>query len=198
MPSQEDNRNRLFALDAALRSEADRMLGESGIGKILREEGFHAVGSYAMRTMTWRDLDFERCHESPDWQVHWELGEKLSRLSWVWRLAAVNAYLDPRRTDKGHYWGLRASPPGGKNFWKFDLWTAREEEFEQDTPKRPLWERLLNDDNRYCILLIKEAICTLPEYMDNHLSTNIYEAVLEHGVHSVDEFWEWMKNLKGK
>jgi hypothetical protein len=61
-----ESRQRLFALDSGLREEADRMLEESGIGKILLTEAFHAVGSYAMRTMTWRDLDFERCEDSPD------------------------------------------------------------------------------------------------------------------------------------
>ena len=34
---------RLFALDEALRAEADRMLAQSGIGPILRESGYKAV-----------------------------------------------------------------------------------------------------------------------------------------------------------
>ena len=58
--SIEENKSRLFALDASLRAEADRMLEESGLGEIIREEGYKAVGSYVMRTMTWLDLDFER------------------------------------------------------------------------------------------------------------------------------------------
>jgi hypothetical protein len=74
-----ENRQRLFALDEGLREEADRMLEESGMGEILRAEGFQPVGSYAMRTMTWRDLDFERCEDSPDWQRHWALGAKLAQ-----------------------------------------------------------------------------------------------------------------------
>ena len=39
--------------------------GGKGLGQIIREEGFHPVGSYVMKTMTWRDLDFERYDESP-------------------------------------------------------------------------------------------------------------------------------------
>ncbi len=194
--SIEENRKRLFALDAGLRAEADRMLEESGLGRIIREEGFKSVGSYAMRTMTWRDLDFERCDASPDWQKHWELGAKFAKLKWVWRLAAINAYEDPRNADEGHYWGLRASRPGEKNFWKLDLWTARREEFERGSPKRALWESRLNDDTRYDILVIKEAVCRLPEYKDSLLSTHIYEAVLEKGVRGIDEFWEWWKKEK--
>lgn len=192
----DENRRRLFALDASLRAEADLFLKTSGIGRILRKEGFHPVGSYVMQTMTWRDLDFERYTDKPDWQKHWKLGTKLAKLKWVWRLAAINAYHDPRNTDEGHYWGLRASPLGEKNYWKLDLWTARREEFERNSPKRPLWEKQLNDDARYNILVIKEAVCMLPQYKDSLLSIHIYQAVLENGVKSIDEFWEWWKGQR--
>ncbi len=189
----EENRKRLFALDAGLRTEADKFLQESGLGKIIREEGFHPVGSYVMKTMTWRDLDFERYDESPGWQEHWQLGTKLAKLKWVWRLAAINVYQDPRSKDEGLYWGLRASRPGEKDYWKLDIWTARKEEFERNAPKRPLWERQLDDDTRYEILVIKESVCMLPEYKDSLLSIDIYEAVLENGIKGVNEFWEWWK-----
>ncbi len=193
-----ENRQRLFLLDTGLREEADRMLRESGLGKILREEGFKTVGSYAMRTMTWRDLDFEKTDARPDWQKHWELGTKFAKLKWVWRLAAIDAYNDPRSTDEGYYWGLRASRPEEKNFWKLDLWTARREEFECGAPKRPLWASRLDEDKRYDILVIKEAVCNLPEYRDSLLSVHVYEAVLEHGIRGIDKFWGWWRGKYGK
>ena len=56
---------RLLTLDEQLRAEADRMLSESGLGEIIAEAGYEPVGSYSMRTMTWRDLDFERFQEPP-------------------------------------------------------------------------------------------------------------------------------------
>jgi len=195
----EENRRRLFALDKALREEADVMLKASGLGEIIKEEGLHPVGSYVMRTMTWRDLDFERSVASPTWDEHWELGVKLSKLGWVWSLHAVNEYEDPRHEkDYGYYWGLRAVRPGKKNFWKLDIWTARREEFESGAPKRALWESRLNDNTRYEILVIKEAVCNLPEYLDGHLSTRIYEAVLEHDIRGIGEFREWWQNRYGK
>ena len=195
--SLEENRRRLFALDSGLRAEADRMLEESGLGRILKEEGFVPVGSYVMQTMTWRDLDFERCDDSPDWQEHWELGLRLNRNKWLWRFDCLDAYRDPRnRKDAGYYWGLRAVRPGERQFWKMDLWTARREDFERGAPQRPLWERKLNDNTRYDILVIKEAVCSLPEYGNSLLSTHIYEAVLENGVRGIDEFREWWKKKK--
>jgi hypothetical protein len=116
----------------------------------------------------------------------------------VWRLAAVNAYHDPRTTDQGYYWGLRVSRPGDKFFWKLDLWTAEREEFERSSPKRPLWERKLNDNTRYYILAIKEAVCTLPEYRKNLLAVHVYEAVLENNVRSIDEFWDWREERRSR
>lgn len=48
------------------------MLAESGIDKILDAAGCVPVRSYAMHTVTWRDLDFERAQGMPDWERHWE------------------------------------------------------------------------------------------------------------------------------
>jgi hypothetical protein len=188
-----ENKERLFVIDSGLRAEADRMLKESGLGEIIREEGYHAVGSYVMHTMTWRDLDFEREIAGCDWQQHWELGTKLAKLEWVWSAHAVNAYTDPRQTDDGFYWGLRAVRPGEKDYWKLDLWTARPGEFAKGAANRPLWQSRLNDDTRYEILVIKEAVCLLPEYRQTLLSVHIYQAVLLDGVRGIDEFWAWWK-----
>jgi len=193
-----ENRRRLFSLDANLRAEADRILGQSGIGIIISEEGFKPVGSYVMKTMTWRDLDFERNDDCPDWRWHWALGLKLAYTGWAWRLRCLDAYREPDGTDKGLYWGIWITSPAGGNTWKIDLWTAKPEEFELGARRRPLWESRLNEDTRYDILVIKEAVCTLPEYRNTLLSTHIYEAVLEYNIRSIDEFWDWWKKNYGK
>jgi len=193
-----ENRQRLFSLDAKLRKEADQVLEKSGIGSIIREEGFKTVGSYIMRTMTWRDLDFERADDQPDWRWHWALGLKLAQTGWAWRLRCLDAYREPSGTEKGLYWGIWVTNPAGGDTWKIDLWTARPEEFELGSPKRSLWMSRLTEDSRYHVLAIKEAVCDLPEFRNNLLSVHVYEAVLEHDVRSIDEFWEWWKKNYGK
>jgi len=188
---------RLFALDEALRSEADRVLAESGIGTIIAEAGYHPVGSYVMRTMTWRDLDFERAEE-PDWRRHWQVGTRLAETGWCVRLQCVDVYREAWN-DFGLYWGLRVAdparskhaPPGDSAVWKLDLWTARPEEFAPASPKREVWMRLLTDDARSYILAIKEAVCRDPEYRKTMLSVHIYEAVLERGIRDVEAFRAW-------
>jgi hypothetical protein len=46
-------RTRLFTLDENLRTEGQTVLERSGIGEIINEAGFHPVGSFVMKTMTW-------------------------------------------------------------------------------------------------------------------------------------------------
>jgi hypothetical protein len=182
---------RLRQLDEGLRDEADRLLSVSGLGSLLQQHGFAPVGSYVMRTMTWRDLDFERIDEAPDWDRHWELGAALAQIAWVWRLHCHDAYRKPDTTDRGLYWGMGLSDPTGGPAWKVDIWTARAEEFAEDDRVR--WTKLLTEEARCHILAIKESVCDLPEYRRQMLSVHIYEAVLDCGVREKDEFMQWWK-----
>lgn len=196
---QDKERFRLFTLDEELRAEADQLLEQSGLSITIQQKGFKPVGSYAMRTMTWRDLDFERTDDNPDWEQHWKLGLKLSQIDQIWGFRCINAYHDPRNPgDKGFYWGLQVTSLLSGENWKIDLWTARAEEFELASPKRSLWENRLTEDKRCSILSIKEAICNLPEYRQNLLSVHIYEAVLEYSISNMDDFWEWWQSHHGK
>ena len=188
---------RLDKLDSDLRREADEFLAESGLGMIISEAGFTPVGSYTMRTMTWRDLDFELMVKEPIWQDHWALGQKLADTEFVWRFSCVDAYRDPSDpNDLGFYWGLRAGRPDGP-IWKLDIWTARPAEFAPGLQRRAAWASLMTEESRLNILAIKEAVCSRPEYRKTMLSVHIYEAVLENKVKNIDEFWNWWKSNYG-
>ena len=96
---------------------------------------FCLVGSHQMRTMVWRDLDFER-YEEPDWDDHWAVGTELARTGWCWRLNCVNVYREQPH-DQGLYWGIRLSDPSRPDpaddpsapVWKLDLWTGEHDAF---------------------------------------------------------------------
>ena len=185
---------RLIAMDEQLRAEADRMLAESGLGEIIAEAGYEPVGSYSMRTMTWRDLDFERFQEPPDWGDHWDFGRKLAETGRPWRQVCVDSYRDPRDPrGNSFYWGLRVSFPTNGPTWKLDLHTARASDFTSGHELRSNWLRNLTDEARLHILAIKEAVCSTPEYRDTMLSVHIYEAVIERGVRDLDEFMRWWR-----
>ena len=189
---------RLNELDCTLRREADEFLANSGLGPIIAAAGFKSVGSYVMRTMTWRDLDFERMVDEPDWSDHWRLGQALASTGWVWRASCVDAYRDEYSPDDdGYYWGLRASDPSGGPAWKLDLWTGRREEFAPALERRATWEALMTEDSRLDILTIKEAVCSHPEYRKSLLSVHIYEAALERRIRGVAAFLEWWQSAYG-
>lgn len=183
---------RLDQLDSGLRREAGEFLRDSGLGRIISAAGFSPVGSYCMRTMAWRDLDFERMVDAPDWLDHWRLGRELAETGWVWRFSCIDAYRDRLNSgDSGHYWGLRACHPDGGPTWKLDLWTARREEFAPSLERRATWGSLMTEEARLHILAIKEAVCMRPEYRKNLLSIHIYEAVLERRITDFDAFRRW-------
>ncbi|MEN6546155.1 MAG: hypothetical protein ABFE07_08955 [Armatimonadia bacterium] len=192
---------RLFGIDEALRREADEMLAASGIGGILSEHDFQAVGSYAMKTMTWRDVDFE-LHAEPEPEAFWTLCRKLAGTGWCVRMQCVDHYREQVFAPYGLYCGLRVAPPGrtepapkdGPGTWKLDIWTMREAEAEDRVGhKRHLWARRMNDENRAYILAIKEAMCKLPDYGGRMIATHIYEAVLEQDIHDADSFFHWWR-----
>ncbi len=195
--------SRLFALDEALRVEADEMLRASGIGDILAGARFCPVGSYQMRTMVWRDLDFER-YEEPDWGDHWAVGTEFARTGWCWRLNCVNVYRE-RSDEQGLYWGIRLSDPSRPDpahdpsapVWKLDLWTGGHDAFAAGLEKREVWAPLLTEEARSHVLAIKEAMCAQPEYRRTMLSVHVYEAVFEEGVRGVEEFRRWWEGRYG-
>jgi hypothetical protein len=191
---------RLFALDDALHAEADRVLAASGIGAIVAEYGYQPVGSYVMRTMTWRDLDFERIEDPPDWNRHWEVGTRLAKTGWCVRLQCVDNCRIADEELHGLWWGVRAvdpawgSPiqPDHSGMWKFDIWALHPDARSvHNSQQRERWMRLLNEEARSHVLAIKEAVCHELEYRRTMLSIHIYEAVLEHGIRDIDSFRRW-------
>ena len=51
----------------------------------------------------------------------------------------------------------------------------------------------LNNQNRLTILSIKAQLWNHPSYRDTVTSQDIYDAVFDHGILSLDGFWEYMK-----
>ena len=191
---------RLFALDAALHAQADALLLASGLGAIIAESGYVPVGSYAMRTMTWPDLDFELYVDEPDWERHLGIGLRLLRTGWGRRVVCSDGFRRAEESAQGasYYWGLRVSDPAlgclsdaDERIWKLDLHMSTPEQFAHATEPRERWAALMTEEARAEILALKEAFCHTPEYRRAVLSIHLYEAVLEAGVRGMEEFREW-------
>ncbi len=117
---------------------------------------------------------------------------------WVWQCTYLDAYNTPGNIpDEGLYWGVYVCNPDGGQPWKFDIWTATQDEFTRGSPRRDYWFKQLDDYTRSAILHIKTALCQTPEYGKTVLSVHIYEAVLEHGITGLDEFQRWWQTRYG-
>ncbi len=190
---------RLFAAEASLRAEADALLAASGLGAILAGAGYVVVGSYAMRTMTRRDLDFERAEE-PNWARHWEVGTQLAGTGWCVRLRCSDVYKEGF-LDYGLYWEVRVvdpareglAKPGDPSVWNLDLWTARAQEFAPTRALRAAWRSAMTEEARSCILALKEVLCREPEYGRSLSAMHIYEAVLGRGNTDLSELRAWLR-----
>jgi len=194
--------NRLFALDAALRAEADDILARSGIGAVIADAGYVRVGSYVMRTMAWRDLDFELYVDTPNWERHWATGTRLAMTGWCLRMVCSDGF---RRGEQkpSLYWGLRVADPArgplsdaDPTIWKLDLHLSTPEHFARGLECRRRWADVMTEDARSEILAIKDAVCHTPEYRKTLLSVHIYEAVLEQGVDGLEQFREWWGHVR--
>lgn len=184
------------------------MLAASGIGAILAEYGYQAVGSCVMRTMTWRDLDFHLTEDPPSPGIKWDFGTRLAETGWCVRLQFED-FRPQRAPDlpKGLYWGARLVDPTRRDqvrcgsladIWKLDMWSGPPSVFADGVRRRDEWTPQLTEETRSYILAIKEAVCHDPEYRKTMLSIHIYEAVLEHSIRDIADFRRWWEvNARG-
>jgi len=172
-------------LDESLHAEADRLL-DSGLRAALAEYGeVHPIGSYALRLMTWRDLDIHVVRGELDRDAFFALGAKIAHVLEPHRMH----FRDERRVEtpglpRGLYWGVHQA--GG---WKVDIWAETPEAFERT---RAFGERIaarLTETTREAILRIKAECWRHPEYRRGFTSTDIYDAVLDRGILDVESFW---------
>jgi hypothetical protein len=176
------------ARDGELRAEADGLL-ESGLRKLLEAYGeVHVIGSYALRLMTWRDLDIHVVRTGLDRGAFFELGGQIAELLRPHRMhyRDETAVATPG-LPRGFYWGVHLGDGG----WKIDVWSEEPDGF---AATRAFGERIagrLTDENRGAILRIKSACWRHPEYRRGFGST----AVLEHGVADTDQFWAYLRKL---
>jgi hypothetical protein len=178
--------------DEALRREADSLL-DAGLRDTLAKYGeVHVIGSYALRLMTWRDLDIHLVRDPPDLAGFFELGGAVAALLEPHRMH----FRDERRVGtpglpRGLYWGVYLGDERA-GAWKIDVWSTDRAGFEG---VRRHGERLaarLSEASRHTILTIKSACWRHPEYRRAFSSGDIYSAVLDHGVPDVEGFWRFI------
>jgi hypothetical protein len=98
--------------------------------------------------------------------------------------------------DHGLYWGIRLLFAGQE--WKVDLWGYGEWAFHEHQQEFESLKRRLEGADRLAILRIKDAVCRRPTYRFDVSSMDVYTAVADQHVQSVEQFDVWFRNRAGE
>ena len=176
----------------ALQNEAETLIQTLALRAMLESLGpIELVGSAVSGLMVWRDLDV--CVDCPDLSPAraWDALRPLVIDSRVTRLDYRNETGDRTPdgdpTDQRLYFVLRyAVEPRVE--WKIDLslWTVA----SPSAPGQLLAElqRRLTDETRLAMLWIKDIWHRLPVYPHEVSGVEVYDAVLNHGVRTPEDF----------
>jgi hypothetical protein len=180
--------------DEALHAEADHLLA-TGLREILTEYGeINIVGSYALRLMAWRDLDIHLVREHIERKSFFELGGRIANLLNPHRMHYRDqTIISTEGLPAGLYWGVYLGDERD-GAWKIDIWMTDSNDFRATRECTERINRRLSVANRRTIIDIKTACWRHPQYRKGFSSVDIYDAVLDHGVNSIDEFWNFLRS----
>ena len=91
----------------------------------------------------------------------------------------------------GLYLGLRYRSPAGKD-WTIDLWFVDEPDRQPDLAHLRTLSVRLTPTTRAAILRIKDSWWNHPKVQPRVSSYDIYSAVLDGDVRTVDQFVQWL------
>jgi hypothetical protein len=181
---------------AQLQMEAERVATDlgllqelSGVGEPIR------VGSAALGLMVRRDLDITvACPELQVMDVA-QIGATLAGHPEVRQVLFRNDTgqwkVNPRYPD-GLYLGVHYCGGTGKD-WTIDVWFVSEPDRQPDLAHLRTLPPRLTPDARAAILRIKDVWCTRREYGSGVCGVDIYTAVLDDNVRTVEQFDAWAK-----
>jgi hypothetical protein len=140
--------------------------------------------------MCWRDLDVYVLDPQHDLRHCFEIGYELTR-----RLSAVKARFTNNLGSEpnGLYWGIKLGDER-RGAWKLDIWFLDSQGFEHHADYCEALRQRLTPEHRSAILEIKEAYWRRVEYRDIITSDQIYRAVLDSDVRTLDGFQQFLEH----
>jgi hypothetical protein len=183
---------RLLRRQEALQAEAYQLIGQLDLFTMLSHAGKpEQIGSSVSGLMVWRDLDFNVLCSLRDLQIIFKTMQPLLTNPQVTKLHYSNEsqghtpaelqgderyyFVTFYETETGHEWKIDIS------FWLSEKPRAQLAHLEY------LSERL-TEETRLAILWVKDIWHRLPSYPYQVGGTDIYDAVLEHGVRTPAQF----------
>lgn len=175
----------------ALQAEAQHALAALNIAPLLASAGnVQLIGSYMTGLMVWRDLDISVMAPG--------MSSRQAYQTMLPLLTHPNVTLVRYRNEAGAR-NPAAQPEDDRYFfatyirvndqeWKIDIsfWVSQRPRTERLSPDAIIPR--LTDETRLAILWIKDVWHQRPEYMTTLSSADIYDAVLDAGVRTPDDF----------
>jgi len=187
----------LLARQDMRQADAAEVLADLGVMALLGRVGRPVqTGASALGLMVTRDIDVTTLCPSLDVAGAFDLGRTLVMHPRVQRVTFRNDTgawnTDPRYPD-GLYWMVEYVSEGG-TAWKLDLWLIQEGTTQFDLEHLRTLPHRLDRERRAAILRIKEARQARGDSADAPRvpSFEIYEAVLDHGIRTPDEFQAYL------
>lgn len=183
-----------FDINQQIKHEADDILYRQGAFAILSKYGVpHITGSYSLNLMTWRDLDIyiqkENINEAEFFQLGAEINKKYNPVKMSYRNERIT---QTKGLPLGLYWGVYLGNER-KGAWKIDLWAVNENECHRLLKFCDDIATKLTSLSKQIILAIKSSCWQDPEYRRSYTSSDIYTAVLDNEVTSLEEFRSYLK-----
>lgn len=197
-PEPDEQDEQLLHNQQVLQNEAHRLVAELNLVEVLRAAGaVRLTGSSVLGLMVWRDIDLQI--SSPGLQIA-QAFTLLNPLLTHPRVKQVR-YLHQSEHFKEQglderYFFMISYQPEGQAEWKLDIsfWLGQGVHPE---PVQEAMEQQLTPATRLTILRIKQVWYQLPAYRSTVYSTDIYDAVLQHGVQTLAQFDDYLR-ARGK
>lgn len=191
--------NDLEKQNSLIVAEANKILYDRGFFAMLSKYGNPApTGSYMLGLMTWRDLDIYL--ESDEMTVgrFFQLGAEIASAIRPQRMHFRNEFLGKTPgLPLGFYWGIYVSSAEFPEEWKIDVWSVDSEQAKRFQKSSDDLRASINEKSRLVILEIKSHFYNHPEYRRGFGSVDIYQAVIEKGIRSVEDFAGWLQEHRG-
>lgn len=180
------------ALNNQLKSEIDSILVKFSLIELINSYGKVLVtGSYTYDLMAWRDYDLvlqlNNYNMSEVYALVEEIGIKLNpdKLRILNNLKKIES-----NRPEGVWLGVYVEN------WKLDIWLMNSQNFEKEVQRTKEMQQKLKDVDKEILISIKAVLSEDPDYHVKFSSVDLYEACLEGGVRTVEEFYEWDKARK--
>lgn len=186
----------ILKLNDQIKSEADQLLYQKGLFNILRKYGVpHVTGSYSLNLMTWRDLDIYLETNDLSEKYFFALGQEISSAFKPVKMHFRNELIaQTKGLPKGLYWGTYLGDERA-GAWKIDTWAVEKEECKKLLDYTLAIRAKITPESALHIMNIKSKCWSDPLYRKKYNSGDIYEAVLEKNIGTIESFREYLTVL---